>query len=311
LVRKYQVESELSEKQIEADVAAYFGHISSFFGEFRLLDVNEQTTGADKLLNWRAAAYYFQFKPPVGLKPLTSALKRAKRESRMQDVRRFRRENHLEQHPNSVCFELRKPAPKGGALQHNVLRSYERPPHSRATYVCPLVLGIHEYGRLLQQDREWFPYPFLDASSYLDTGSQWVFHGAYIARSAEVSPFLRGHVCIVPHEDVDTWKHHYSFSQQATDIAFHSPRILAAGPSRLSDFIAGEIRGVPMRTEAMLSPLRLARSLGNIARTWAGDELGEPTENDSVEWLAKHGRLLRDRFGIRQFVALVRPAHQG
>jgi hypothetical protein len=45
----FKLDSELSEMQIEADIATYFGWISPIGNSapFRLLDIDEQITGAD------------------------------------------------------------------------------------------------------------------------------------------------------------------------------------------------------------------------------------------------------------------------
>ncbi|MFS8054246.1 hypothetical protein QD357_15545 [Rhizobium sp. BR 317] len=46
----YLLKSQLSEKQIEADVSFYLGWCSNEM-PFRLLDIDEQETGADKLFD--------------------------------------------------------------------------------------------------------------------------------------------------------------------------------------------------------------------------------------------------------------------
>ncbi|TRW25347.1 hypothetical protein FMM05_08570 [Flavobacterium zepuense] len=67
---KLYKDSELSEDQIEADVASYLGFITPFWSKrFQLKSVNEQLTGADKLFN-RFVPIYLQFKASQGLKPL-------------------------------------------------------------------------------------------------------------------------------------------------------------------------------------------------------------------------------------------------
>jgi hypothetical protein len=296
----YEIDSDLSERQIEADVASYLGHVSRFFGEFRLLDVDEQEPmWADKSLTWEGVAYFFQFKKPVGLKPATGPIAAEKDERQRQGIRRFRSENDLDQVPYSVCFELRR-SPSNAPLQHNVLFNYERPPTSRAVYVCPLVLDDAMYRLLLQQDIGSLSAPFVEWRS------QYGRDALSLARAAELSPFLRGHASIVPHDHVETWEHHYSFSRQATDIAFHDTQVLEGSARRLSDFVAEEIRRRAGNKEPLSSPLTLARCLSECAEETIRDDLGEPARDNAIDWLVQHGRLLSDRFAIRQMILLRR-----
>jgi len=297
--RAFRIASEMSEKQIEADVSNFFGHYSSHFGSFRLLDVDEQLTGADKQMNWRTVAYFFQFKRPIGLTPLTTVPRKQSKQPLMR-VRVFRHQNLLDQHPYSVCFELRDRRDSGTPFQHNVLLRYEQPPISRAIYVCPLSLTEADYVRSMRDDAHDFDFPFWDWRH------QWVLHGEYVARAAERSPFLRGHVSIVPHEEVSSAAHHYSFSKQGTDVAFHQPRLLQARPSRLSDFVAKEIRRFAANPELMVSVDHLATTLFEAAQGWSDGALANPGEQeDKIAWLEGHGRLLSSVHGIRQMVALV------
>ncbi len=104
----YQILSELSEKQMEADVAHYPGWIGRAFDTYRLRDINEQVTGADKKLDWRGVAYFLQFKKSLGLKQAFADFKPAKNEAAEQRIRRFRYLEDLDQSPHSLCFKLRR-----------------------------------------------------------------------------------------------------------------------------------------------------------------------------------------------------------
>jgi len=62
---KYQIKSNLSEKQIEADVASFFGWCTAYeiTAPFRLLDVNETTELVpNKFIQIKATVIYIQFK---------------------------------------------------------------------------------------------------------------------------------------------------------------------------------------------------------------------------------------------------------
>lgn len=305
----YILESDFLEDQVEKDVAGYLGYISSLFGpRYQLLSVVEGTTGADAKFDWRGRAFFLQFKRPTGLRSVAeSPLPRTSRknEAATQQIRRFRLEKELADRPYCVYFELRKKAKTATELQHNVLFGYEKPPSSRAIYVCPTVLRRSDYDSALNPGWFWRfferPFSFREARIHIRESVQL----------CECSPFLRAHATIVPHAPVESSDHYYSFSVQGSDVAFHSPEVVRRDVMRLSDFIAAELQAAYRDSEALPTVAQVARSASDNAKSWAGDELGEPTEDTSVEWLSKHGRLLRERFGIRQFIALVRPAHQG
>lgn len=68
---KYEIKSNLSEKQIEAYVAGYFGWCSEDM-PFTLLDTDELNTGADKEYHPQyGGVIYIQFKKSDGLEPIS------------------------------------------------------------------------------------------------------------------------------------------------------------------------------------------------------------------------------------------------
>lgn len=302
-VATYELPVELSEKQIESDVSNYFGYLSSCaasFGRFRLLDVDEQVTGADKSFVDGAMAYYLQFKKPCGLRPVTPAetsKKLPSNASTKQQMRRFRHVEKLDQEPYSICFHLHPLAKTATALQHNILLSYEKPPHSRAIYVCPLELTSVKYMASMTPHCEDM-YPFLFHEF------QWIRHGAHVAHAARSLPYLRGHAAIVPHAIVSSADHYYSFSYHATDVAFHSPINLSPGPTRLSDYVGAEVEQI-LAADTKPTVGQLVAGLRETAAAWIepGDGLDA---DDDFGWLHKHGLLLRQKHGIRQMVLLRR-----
>ncbi len=298
----YEILCGFSEHQVELNVSSFFGYVARGLGlpqrQIKLNDVDEQMTGADGSLNWMGRAYFFQFKIPTGLKELTQVSRQAKQranESKKQEVRRFRFDNGLTQSPHSLCFQLRRKAEGATDFQHNVLYSYNNPRGASAIYVCPLELTVSGY------ERE------MDGGGIEDVFYRWRVQDVrcldVVVRALEAVPFLRAHASISPHVRVDTSDHYYSFSRQATGIAFHSPEILADGPSRLSDFVAAEVKSFFQTDSERYSIKDIAKQLADVARTWAGDTLGEPT--DPVDWLYRHGQLLRKHYGIRQMILLL------
>lgn len=304
MTANYQIPSDLSEKQVEADIAGYFGYMSPLFGRrLRLLDVNEQLTGADKKHYRHGVAYFFQFKKPIGLKS-TSALRlpsvKRKNESKLMEIRRFRDAHGLDQSPYTICFPLHGDAATPiNELQHNVLHGYEKPPHSRAMYICPTTLSISEYEKSLSVPvwRRWIGDPFRYHHRQSVAG---------LAAASELfsAPFLRGHATVVPHTTVTTHDHYYSFSKHATDVAFHSPELVEQGPARLSDFFHSEIQRLFRDAEAAVPIEELARQVNEYSRKWIGDRLPRPDQGDSIEWMQLHGKLLMKQFGVRQYIFL-------
>ncbi len=209
-------ESDLSEEQIEADVASYLGYITPFWSKrFQLKAVNEQMTGADKLFD-RFVPIYLQFKVSEGLKPLENGFTLSRPHLPLQKIRTFRRDNGISCDP-TLYFKLRDKALTAKDFQHNILKSFHNPPYQFAFYVAPLTLSIDEYNRSLELSMtdklfNFHPYHFRDEFFFTDM----------IKKNIGLTPFLRGHVSIPPHEIVSTSEHYYSYSKAGTNIAWHS-----------------------------------------------------------------------------------------
>jgi hypothetical protein len=305
----YMVESDFLEAQIEKDVSNYLGYISRLFGpRYRLLESDEQRTGADAEFSWKGRVFFLQFKKPTGLKdPKASALPvtRRKNEAKTQQIRRYRQDEKLADSPLSIFFELRAKARTATDFQHNILRSYEQPPHSRAIYVCPTFLSRAEYERAM--DPGWF-WRFLELPFRLH---DYLLSVNHIAHSFESAPMLRGHATVVPHADVTSSDHYYSFSIHASDVAFHSPDVVRREVTRLSDFMATELRDAYRTRDNLATPSELARRLYDLSRPWAGDLLSKPEADRSFFWLKKHSTLIRQQFSITQMTVFsdMAPGH--
>ncbi len=227
---KYEIKSNLSEKQIEADMAAYLGWCSEDM-PFRLLDTNELKTGADKEYHPKyGGVIYIQFKKSKGLEPISKVpSSRRKNRSKKEDIREFRDKNKLNDDP-TLYFKLRNQAKNAKDFQHNILREHHCPPNSYAIYVAPLILDNEVYYQSLFNSCYGYDRYLLDPF-------YWQLNDKYGFQSIKHIPFLKNHVSIVPHEKVDDSNHYYAYSQAGTDISWHSPSILEHEPRRLSDFI--------------------------------------------------------------------------
>lgn len=218
---KYEIKSNLSEKQIEAYVAGYFGWCSEDM-PFRLLDTDELKTGADKEYHPQyGGLIYIQFKKSEGLEPISKvSSSRRKNKSKKEDIRKFRDKNKLNDDP-TLYFKLRDKAKTAIDFQHNILKKHHCPPNSYAIYVAPLFLDEKVYYKSLFDSCYKYDRYLLDP---------FYWH-------LECIPVLRSHISIVPHEDVFDSNHYYAYSQAGTDLSWHSPSILEREPKRLSDFI--------------------------------------------------------------------------
>lgn len=225
----FKIETELSENQIESDIASYLGYITPFWSKrFRLISVDEQKTGADKLFK-RFVPLYLQFKVSHGLNPREAILKQYLNKPLARIVN-YRRINGLTGDP-ILYFELRKLALTATDFQHNILRQMHRPPFSYAFYLAPLTLKLKEYEKLMNGDwhhrfYRYNPFDMHEVDIHDSSSGRNMILGN--------SPFLRHHISIPPHVDVSTHKHHYSYSINGADIAWHGGDILT-GDYRFSN----------------------------------------------------------------------------
>lgn len=302
---KYYVKGNLSEKQIEADVASFMGWCTppGANSAFRLLDIDEQKTGADKLFD-RGIAIYMQFKKSTGLQSASAAApSRRKGRSVLEDIREFRARMNLQDDP-TLFFQLRAKAKTAADLQHNVLLAYERPPSSRAIYVAPLILDKTQYHTSLHDTSTRFLlYPFYYIFRYevLEAHQRQV-----MTRMLEAVPFLREHISIPPHERVDDHNHYYAYSEVGTDISWHSPEVVMREPSRLSDFVAGLFRRAIANPEEMMPIKALSRQLGELSLTLGLPPIDAQEREEPMRFIRRHGEWLRSEYGIRQLLLLGR-----
>lgn len=291
---KYFIRPTLSEKQIESDVSTFMGWSSPGL-PFRLKDVSEPLTGSDKLFD-QGCMIYMQFKKSMGLHPIRDiAASKSKKRSPLEGIREYRGQLELDDDP-TLFFRLHRKAPTAEDFQHNILLTYERPEWSRAIYVAPLTTDKDKYERLL----------FDSTSRYLEFPFHYeirksIYHGRWRSIIG-ATPYLRAHVCITPHERVATHEHYFAYSQNGTDISWHSPSFISKGPSRLSDYYSGVIERALFSEEASRPLEYLAEGTFEIAR-----QLGFEPDGGTQSPLGKlrsHARWLNDRYAIKSFVFL-------
>jgi hypothetical protein len=270
-MKRFRLDSDLSEKQIEADVATYFGWITpDGHMPFRLLDIDEQITGADKKFDW-VIPIFMQFKVAEGLSPLSQFDIRF---SPQRKIQRFRQNNNLFHNP-TLYFKLREMAKNATEYQHNILYKLE-------------------YDRLLfDNDNRYLLHPY------------YYYRDQKIRNSDCVSlikgvPFLRAHISIFPHEEIRHAGHYYSFSPNGTEIAWHSPQYLPDAVTRLSDTLS-RIFAAGSYKEQWFSINEYAELVSNFAT-----EFGLPNINNNNDFplrqIQDFGRNLYLTYNIKQII---------
>lgn len=290
---KYQIKSNLSEKQIEADVASYFGWCSDST-PFRLLDTDELKTGADKeYKSICGGLIYIQFKKSEGLRAVSEIqLSNRKNRCKLEDIREFRYDNRLDDNP-TLYFKLRDKAKTASDFQHNILKNHHAPPNTYAIYVAPLILDKDKYYNALFNSCHLYDRYLLDPFN-------WRMIDNYGIQVIQHIPFLKNHVSIIPHEIVTNSNHYYAYSQTGTDISWHSPSILEYEPRRLSDFIYKLFSD--KQNEEMSSIANIAMNIIDMLER-TKSEFKNYKENP-ILLIKKYGEWLKTNYSIKQFMII-------
>lgn len=287
---KYEIKTNLSEKQIESDVSGFFGWMSKG-SPFRLLDIDEQLTGADKKFYDSGFAFFMQFKVSKGLEPASKVTPSTRsNRSSLESVREFRQKHGLDEDP-TLYFGLRAMAKNASDYQHNILMEYVNKQYSQAFYVAPLHLDKDDYYNCLFDSAirvRTHPY---DYKRYKLYRRDWLSHVGNI-------PFLKEHVSIVPHERVTTHKHHYSYSTTGCDIGWHSPEVISEKPNRLSDVLRKEI-DICLNENRLLNLYELSENLVKVS-----DQDDWQQDNDPLERIKRWARKTYEQHRIRVFLFL-------
>lgn len=291
LFKNFKIKSGLTEKQVESDVATYLSWISPPGRlPYRLLDIDEQLTGADKKLDL-VMPVYMQFKVSHGLKPLNSVISSFLPNTPLQMIRKYRRDRDFSDTP-TLYFKLRDLASNATDFQHNILLKLRSINSVHAFYVAPLSLDRDDYFKLLCGSAvRTMEDPFLHRSMAIHDAS-WV---SYIG----MIPFLRAHVSIPPMEKVSHSDHYYSFSQTGDEIVFHSPSEVS-GIHRLSDELKIIVKSIINNPYVWLNTNEYVYQLY--------EAFSLPNDQDSnrlpLERLQQFGHYLYQTFDIRQFLFL-------
>ncbi|MFT8558854.1 MAG: hypothetical protein ABF719_03160 [Acetobacter sp.] len=293
---KFKTKSSFSEAQVEADVAMYLGWCTALNTQpFRLLDVNEQKTGADKKFD-AIVAIYIQFKKSDALAEWHRP-KKLPEMSPLQSIRKFRSEKELADSP-TLYFKLRDKAEKAIDFQHNVLYYNNKPPISYSIYVAPLTLNRDEYYNDLCCGPRFLSDPWVWRRQNIHDGR----HPSGWTSRFDIQPFLRKHISIIPHETVRDSNHFYAFSEMGDDVSWHSPGIINGGPFRLSDFMSRRIHEIFSEEQPLTTvdeALSVATSVLNQLNI---DSVNILNGENSFDRLKNYGRWLHKNFSIRQMI---------
>ncbi|SDC24038.1 hypothetical protein [Pedobacter soli] len=290
----FKIPSQLSEDQIESDVASYLGYITPFWSKrFRLISVNEASSGADKLFN-RFVPIYLQFKVSQGLDPKASILGQILNKP-LAKIISYRKSNGLAGDP-ILYFQLRRQAKTATELQHNLLARMHKPPHQYGLYIAPLTLDLAEYEKLMNQEprwwhRMWRPFDNQDAEIADSIQAKKIFLGS--------NPFLRHHISIPAHTDVDTHNHHYSFSKNGSELAWHGGEVLRSD-FRLSTMLSSIYEHFETNRENGIRLLPFINYTQNLALEGspAFDQEDQLRERAQIDYIQNFTRFLKYEHGI-------------
>lgn len=293
----YKIKSELTEKQIESDIATYLGWCTPNSElPFRLLDIDEQITGSDKKFD-KVFPLYLQFKVSEGLKPLTTRIiNPITRNYPLNKIRKFRSKNSLADNP-IFYFKLRNLAKTAHELQHNILIKLANTGVSQSMYIAPLTLSKDDYeSKLFDNRTRYLHYPFRDKDYEL-------YQSSWISNFLQV-PFLRQHISIVPHERVNDSNHFYSFSSTGTQVAFHSPLELQNKDNRFSTQLIKLLDGLLYTRE--YQNYSFENNINHIDQILRSDYNKSYNKENGLEILKQQGLELYNKYEIRQILVLLK-----
>ena len=263
----------------------------------------ERWLGADARIHGRIRGFrpfYMQFKRPAAYPDISTS-----------KIVTDRRKTGLITEPHTLYFPLRQKRATHRDFQHNVLFRLRQRLLNRglgdAAYVCPLFLDRSAYrlnlhwSGLTRWGRFWHHHPWeLDDILIEDGGRRIRF---------DRIPAFAEHISIPPHIAVTTASHKYSFTENGTELCFHSPEALPDGAMSLAKFL-GKVSDEFLDGGQKLSPDASGEMLGElISGVYDGKEseastFGAEGEDPLGRWFS-WGDHLRREYEIEQF-ALVR-----
>jgi len=253
--------------------------------------------------------FYMQFKRPL-------AYSHSSRSRIVSDRQRL----GLEVYSRVLAFRLRQKGRNQREYQHNVLYRLRQRLRGLglgdAAYVCPLFIDRRAY--LLSMHwaglRRW-PYYWLRCWRGLPP---WKISDIEISIAREVQghnslaplitriPGLDEHIVIPPHTQVQDANHSYSFSEDGTEICFHSPEALGEAGQRLSMWLAELSKGIvdPSPEVGYISAKSAGAVLWQVVSGFYGMEDFVVEEGDISSWFT-WGSILEEKYSILQLAFVI------
>lgn len=258
----------------------------------------ERWLGADGRLHGGIRGFrpfYMQFKRPAAFPDFSNAR-----------VIQQRKSLGLPVSPQSLFFQLRDKQPSHSEYQHNILLRLRQRLLKRnlgdAAYVCPLFLDRSAY-RMHVHLAGLFRWPRFWRHDPWELEELLINHSGTTV-SFDRIPVLAEHISIPPHDTISNAKHCYSFTDQGTDVCFHSPLGLPDSASTLGNFLAG----VAKAFQADGGKIRIDDANNVLRELVASEELellpnekSFATHDDPIANWHNFGETLSTLYAIEQF----------
>lgn len=260
----------------------------------------ERWLGADARLNGHIKdfkPFYMQFKRPTAYPDHSKA-----------KVIVERTKLGLPVSPRTLYFDLRKKQESHFDFQHNILFRLRRRLIAKglgdATYVCPLFLERSTYRFHVHMAglNRWFKFWLLDPWDLKEI----LMHRKDGSLDFSQIPVLREHVSIPPHDLLADANHSYSFTEQGSDICFHSPLKLPEGSISLANFLTnlvGNIEG-----DGFISIADASSQIKSLFEQNDNESSLLPEDwqlgDDGLEAWLRWGDYLKNEFQIEQFAII-------
>jgi len=213
----------------------------------------------------------------------------------------------LETQQRILYFPLREKKASHPDYQHNVL--YKLRQHlltnktGDAAYVCPLFVDRSAYRLNLHLSglRRW-PFFWREIPWELE---DILLHDRNGPIHFDRIPVLAEHITVPPHDLVTSAKHRYSFTENGTDLCFHSPKALPDGSSNLAKFLS-RVSDAFLRRGQKITHDRASSVLADLIQAVYGDQKFDETsihvdKLDPIgQWLV-WGDHLRTEYAIEQY----------
>ncbi len=261
----------------------------------------ERWLGADARLLGKLKSFkpfYMQFKRPSAYPDYSS--------SRIISDRQFL---CLSTSPRALYFDLRQKTTTQNDYQHNILFRLRsrlvRYGIGDAAYICPLFLDRTAYRFHLQVAglRLWPAFWRLAPWNRNDI----VINSLTGEMAFSSFPVLSEHVSIPPHTKVTDAKHKYSFTEEGTDLCFHSPVALPDGSRNCAEFL----RRVVGDVGSDAGYVEVDTAFDQLTKLFSQDQDDEsmlprdfPQDQDGIQAWLSWGEHLKSDYQIEQFALM-------